>query len=48
LKKRKRQWKEEKKKGYEEPGSPRADGERERDLLGMINRRRRVRESNSE
>jgi hypothetical protein len=37
-----------KKKGYEEPGSPRADRERERDLLGMIKRRRRVRESNSE
>ena len=34
------------KKGYEEPGSPRADREREGDLLGMINRRRHVRESN--
>ena len=42
MKKRKRQWKEEKKKGNEEPGSPRADGEREKDLLGLINRRQKV------
>ena len=31
-----------KKKGNEEPGSPRADGEREKDLLGLINRRQKV------